>query len=341
MPAPSRGSSSAIPTSSNRCCRSWPPMGSRWRSARCMACAGCAGRTALPSQALGTGDFAIDPAYRGRHLFGRIMSAAAAEARERGCRYLVSLSAGPATRLQSLRAGWRDLGEITTLQRTSPAAQVRRLLHEKLAEHRALRALAARAQRQAWLRSAAGVRPVSDRFKPLERALGQTRSAAGLSLSVSERPRPEAMASLIARRPPHDMVRSACDAHYLAWRFDNPLSSYRFVYCGASTLEGFVVLETPDDPERDRVRIVLWEAQDEALKSRLLRTRRRGGAVRRPEVVGPGPDTAGGRGAAWNAVQSRRRRTARPVTTYRCWPWTLRPPSPALAFPTSASGGSG
>ena len=56
-----------------------------------------------------------------------------------------------------------------------------------------------------------------------------------------------------------------------AWRFDNPLSSYRFVYCGASTLEGFVVLETPDDPERDRVRIVLWEAQDEALKSRLLR----------------------------------------------------------------------
>ena len=65
------------------------------------------------------------------------MSAAAAEARERGCRYLVSLSAGPATRLQSLRAGWRDLGEITTLQRTSPAAQVRRLLHEKLAEHRA------------------------------------------------------------------------------------------------------------------------------------------------------------------------------------------------------------
>jgi hypothetical protein len=79
------------------------------------------------------------------------------------------------------------------------------------------------------------------------------------------------MASLIARRSPHDAVRSACDAHYLAWRFDSPLSSYRFVYCGASTLKGFVVLETPDDPERDRVRIVLWEAQDEALRSRLLR----------------------------------------------------------------------
>ena len=132
---------------------------------------------ALP--ALGTGDFAIDPAHRGRHLFGRIMSAAAAEARERGCRYLVSLSAGPATRLQSLRAGWRDLGEIATLQRTSPAAQVRRLLHERMAEHPALRALSARAQRQAWLRTAAGVRPVSDRFKPLERALGQARSAGG------------------------------------------------------------------------------------------------------------------------------------------------------------------
>ena len=71
--------------------------------------------------ALGTGDFAIDPAYRGRHLFGRIMAAAAVEARERGCRYLVSLSAGPATRLQSLRAGWRDLGEIRTLRRTSLA----------------------------------------------------------------------------------------------------------------------------------------------------------------------------------------------------------------------------
>jgi GNAT superfamily N-acetyltransferase len=117
-------------------------------------------------QALGTGDFAIDPAHRGRHLFGRIMSAAAAEARERGCRYLVSLSAGPATRLQSLRAGWRDLGEITTLQRMSPAALVRRLLHEKMTEHQALRALTARARRQAWLRTAAGVRRVSDRFKP-------------------------------------------------------------------------------------------------------------------------------------------------------------------------------
>lgn len=225
---------------------------------------------ALP--ALCVGDFAIDPAHRGRHLFGRLMAAAALEARELGYRHLISLSAGPATRLQSLRAGWRDLGAIPVLQRSSLSARMRRLAHDALPRRSMLSALAAEARRQSWLRNACGVRPPDHRFRRLERNLERLGEVYGLALTVSAQPQPGPMAELFRSATLDVRVRHDRGAGYFAWRFASPLSRYRFVCCGDARLDGVVVLETPDDADRDRVRIVLCEARSDALRDRLMTT---------------------------------------------------------------------
>lgn len=214
----------------------------------------------LSLAALGVGDFAIDPAHRGRHLFGRLMAAAARDARDLGYRHLISLSASPATRLQSLRAGWRDLGPLPTLRRASPSACLRRLAHDWASSRPMLTSLADAARHRRWLRRMAGVRPHARRFRPLERSIERVGATLGLRLGVRAQASPESMAELCRRATPESGVRHDRSAAYLAWRFANPLSHYRFVHLGESSLDGMVVLETPDDPERDRVRIVLLEA---------------------------------------------------------------------------------
>ncbi|MGE3739020.1 MAG: hypothetical protein AB7I59_05855 [Geminicoccaceae bacterium] len=228
------------------------------------------GTEGTPLSALCVGDLAIDPAHRGRHLFGRLMAAAALEARELGYRHLISLSAGPAARLQSLRTGWRNLGAIATLQRSSLAARVRRLAHDAALKRPALAPLASEARQRSWLRSALGIRSAAHRFRRLDRVIGRAGAARGLALTSSAQPLPGPMAELCRSSTTDSRVRHDRGPDYLAWRFLNPLSHYRFVLCGTDRLDGMVVLETPDDVERDRVRIVLCEARSDGLRDRLL-----------------------------------------------------------------------
>ncbi len=220
--------------------------------------------------ALGTGDFVIHPAHRGRHLYGRIMKAAAADARRLGYRYLINLSASPATYLQSIRAGWRDLGALGTLCRASLTARIVRRTHDLIAGYPLLAAVSRRAQGGVGLRRGDDLSSAERRFRALELQIGAVSARFGLSLAVARQARPEAMANLIACGPAVGSVRHLRDTAYLAWRFGNPLSIYRFVFCGTGDLEAFAVLETPIDPLRDRVRIVLCEATDDALRRRLL-----------------------------------------------------------------------
>ncbi len=218
--------------------------------------------------ALGTGDFVIHPAHRGRHLYGRIMKAAAADLRRLGYRYLINLSASPATYLQSIRAGWRDLGPLATLCRASLTARLVRRTHGFI---RGLPALAAVSRRgKAGLRLPTELASAARPFRTLESRIDPVSARCGLPLTVAHQARAEAMASLIASGAVRGPVRHVRNATYLAWRFGNPLSIYRFVFCGADDLEAFVVLETPNDPLRNRVRIVLCEATDDVLRRRLI-----------------------------------------------------------------------
>jgi hypothetical protein len=99
-----------------------------------------------------------------------------------------------------------------------------------------------------------------------------TRSGAYAGLSLEQAPRCAEMAALIARVE-DERVRHVRDATYLQWRFQNPLSRYRYLYYGRQSLEGYLVLQeySSDYADRHVVNIVDWEASSLDIHTELLR----------------------------------------------------------------------
>lgn len=228
------------------------------------------GRPGRPVPALCVGDFVVDPSHRGRSLFARLTRAAATDAGRLGYHYLFSLSAGPAAYLQSIRAGWQDLGPLRTLRRQSTRAALVRRAHGLLLAHPMLAAIPRQIKSFAGERSALGRRAAEWRFRHLDSGARSDRPGPRRPIAIAREPRPADMAHLLERIDSTDRIRHAGDASYLAWRFGNPLSAYRFLFWDDGQLEGCLVLETPCDPLRNRVRIVLLAATDPTVEAALL-----------------------------------------------------------------------
>ena len=83
-------------------------------------------------------------------------------------------------------------------------------------------------------------------------------------------PRPEDMASLVARTDRPDKFRQHKDCRYYAWRFRSPLSQYRFLYWQKTTLEGFLVLQRSTQFTDLHVRLIDWAASSPEVLTDLL-----------------------------------------------------------------------
>jgi GNAT superfamily N-acetyltransferase len=176
----------------------------------------------------------IAPEHRGRGVFARIMEHALADLRREGVTWLFNFSASAATRLGSLAMQWRAAGPIERMARR-PGAPVepRQLL--------------------GWLRGAT-------------RRFGRRGG-----LVVSETPRPAAMAELNERIGRDARIRHVRDTGYFAWRFQNPLSSYRFIYFGARRVHAYVVLRRARHPGARRATwIADWAGESAEARLRVL-----------------------------------------------------------------------
>jgi len=80
------------------------------------------------------------------------------------------------------------------------------------------------------------------------------------------------MAELVERSVGDGRYRLARDAEYYTWRFQNPRSHYRFVYCGEDVLQGYLVLQWSNDEKDKRVRILDWEAPECAVFLDMVKT---------------------------------------------------------------------
>jgi hypothetical protein len=183
------------------------------------------------------GDTAIARDYESRGVFRAIMAQAEAGLRADGIGYTFNLSAGPAVFLRSLRAGWLPVGTYDVWQRPGRVRES----------------------------DPAGADP----FDTLD---GAAIRVAGTEdcITVEARPRAEAMAALIRRAPPSRRIRRLRDAAYFAWRFENPLSRYRFLCYEGAGLEGYVVVRAGRYSGTDRVKIIDAEAASPAVLARLL-----------------------------------------------------------------------
>ena len=182
------------------------------------------------------GDLVVAPAYRRRGLVPRLMMFAHADLEARGHALAFNLSAGSATFLASLRTGWRTTAPLEPLQRRVEPAP------------------------------GAGLSdPPGDPFAALDAAAG----AFGGALELAATARPGAMAALVARRPADGRIRHVRDARYLAWRFGNPLSRYRFLYWHGRGLEGYLVLRA-SSVRNGPVSLVDWEGGSARVRAALL-----------------------------------------------------------------------
>ncbi len=216
-------------------------------------------------------DLVVHPDHRNRGLFTKLMMTAMNDLANRGYTHVFSLSANRGAYLGFLMRGWRSVGPLGAshwpARRGALSGRMRRV-----------------ARRLPWLASAyRWMRRVVRRprlFAPAKRrgpfdALdsngARTRSYVGRHVSVEQRPRPKAMAELVARIGGDGRIRHVRDWQYFAWRFENPLSLYRFLFWEGTKLEGYLVLQTSAYAgESAWVNIVDWEATDSQVGADLL-----------------------------------------------------------------------
>jgi GNAT superfamily N-acetyltransferase len=151
------------------------------------------------------GDLVVHPAYRNRGVVSALMRYAGADLTSRGAPYLLSLSAGPVTRVASLAQGWRGIGSLEPVVRRR--------------------------------------RGRASRGGPFDRLDGAGGHRAG-PVAV-ESPDPAGLAELVARLGHDGRLRHVRTPEYFAWRLANPRSAYRVLTWREKRLEGYLVLAAP------------------------------------------------------------------------------------------------
>ena len=186
-------------------------------------------------------DLLVGEHHRDRGLVTQIMQAAFEDLRDSGARFVLNLSGGPLTVLNSLAMGWKSIGMARPMNRRSVRfvpTRLRRLFRKE--------------------------RPLFTRF---DRAgIGETQ------------PRPDAMARLIQRIGHDGRLRHVRDRSYFDWRFLNPFREYRFLYAGDGELDGYLVLKR--EKRAQDVSIVDLEAINGHVRARLLKAAVTAGAFR-------------------------------------------------------------
>jgi GNAT superfamily N-acetyltransferase len=229
--------------------------GSKWQ----------AGHPSETFSALCADDLVVHPEHRNRGVSTSVIRAASEDLGDRDHQWVFSSSAGPVTVVSSLAMGWRRVGAMQPMER-GPS------LHWRLVDR--LSALVGRsnllrqAARRMWRASTA---VVGHPFVQLERNAAHRRREASLHVTVSQEPRPGAMADLVERLAWDGRIRHVRDREYLNWRFRNPLFRYCFLFWEDTRLQGYLVLRAPVYWLAP-VAIVDWEGSSRQVLNELLDT---------------------------------------------------------------------
>ena len=237
-----------------------------------------AGRPSRSFPVLIAGDALVAPDCRDRGLVSRILKAAHGDLAEREYDYVVSL--GGASRINALglmALGWKSGGALRPMGRISARAKRSGRVRQVV-------------KRVPWLWRFAEARSLyfADQQRPfrhLDRMSIGRATGMDVPITVTKTPRIEAMVELIERSGHDGRIRYVRDSDYFAWRFQNPLSDYRYLYWDESGLEGYLVLASraSDLGAFYRVYVADLVAQNARVRSGLLTAATRWG--RFPEVA--------------------------------------------------------
>ena len=211
-----------------------------------------------------TDDFVIAPGSRDRGIASALIHAACEYADNIGCRFLLSLRAGPVNLLASLAAGYRSIGAMKPVGLIGDQRDPFHLARRRLEGRRFVWRFA----NSPLLRTPASHRP----FRVLDRGAKGPGARGGSQVSIGGAPLPDAMAELVERLPPDDRIHHVRDRQYFDWVFRNPRLDYRFLYRYRDRLDGYLVLhrELPPRPGPVSVWISDWDGTSDEIRRELL-----------------------------------------------------------------------
>lgn len=210
-------------------------------------------------------DMVIAPDHRHRGLMSKIMTAAFQDLAANGHGYVFNLSAGLTTLHSSLSMGWRSAGWVRPMRRRRLATVLRRGGLRRMQKLAPLSKTLARISSNGLTNLC---HPMED--ADLERIRSRLKQYP--EISVEDAPRCKAMAELVNRIGPSGRIRHVRDTEYFQWRFQNPLSRYRYVFLGEDRLEAFVVLQEYEIGLKWwELNIVNWEGSSAQALERVLK----------------------------------------------------------------------
>lgn len=209
-------------------------------------------------------DLLVGEQHRNKGLVSEIMSAARDDLRGLGERYVINLSGGTLTVLESLAMGWRTAGMLSPMSRQSSSGS----FYTKLGR------LLTRVTHPAHIDTSHTRIDTPGSFSRLDNARNPHRTEFGLDVEIDTRPRIPEMIDLIGRIGYGGRLRHVRDEGYLEWRYRNPFREYRFLYSADAAVNGFLVLRRATDrvPPRRQVSIVDLEAINDRVACALLET---------------------------------------------------------------------
>jgi len=208
-------------------------------------------------------DAVVHPDHR-RHGLLRIQTSMALRELENSAYHFdICLGSNAYTERSSIKLGWKVVEELRSMNRKS---WVRGLARKIPLIHRAYHRLYNRSATQQPSESA--IQP----FHVLDRNYGRTKNFNQSGIVLEKKPRPEAMAMLVSRQGYDGRIRHVRDQQFYAWRYQNPLSEYRFLFWEKGGLKGFLVLQQVLHNNSDAIQIVDWEAASVEVLSDLLQT---------------------------------------------------------------------
>ncbi|MCL5884054.1 MAG: GNAT family N-acetyltransferase, partial [Deltaproteobacteria bacterium] len=156
-------------------------------------------------------DFVIAPDHRNRGLMTKIMRTALNDLAEKGYPYVYNLSAGPVTLMASLAMGWKNAGSFQPYHIPSARPERFQRVRETI---RGMRFFWRFADKLPFRRRGERRQPLQDLLSRLPRSIRK----GGSKMIVDRAPRPEDMATLVAKIDYDGRIRHVRDREYLSWR---------------------------------------------------------------------------------------------------------------------------
>ncbi len=175
-------------------------------------------------------DTYVEPADRRHGVYHQLTKRMIADLSALGISHVLNFTPSEANALNSMLFGWRPLGPFRSMTR-----------------HRSED-------------DPGGPDPVSPPGTPEGRD----------EIVIDTTARPQEMASLIARCTADGRIGHVRNEAYFGWRYGNPFSNFRFVYCRSRELDGYLILYQAADRQTDQLWIADIAAPSKAIEAKLL-----------------------------------------------------------------------